>query len=101
MNTFGLSPEQYEILKTHLIDKLKEKGYSLWVFGSRARGDHHPYSDIDILYKSPSTAQDSTFLGEIQEQLENSNLTIKVDLVSTDNLVDSYQPSVERDKKEI
>lgn len=97
---FGLSKEDYSLLKSLLFDPLKEKSAKLWVFGSRARGDHKPFSDVDVLY-SASTKLPLGFISEIKESLEESRLPIKVDLVSVEDLAESYRESVERDKIEI
>lgn len=98
---FGLNPDQFQILETLLILPLKKKECEIWVFGSRARGDQHPYSDIDILYSAPTKGLPSNFIGQIKEELENSNLTIKVDLVDIDNLADSYKKNVFKDRIKI
>ncbi len=96
--TFGLSDDQYEILDSLLISPLKNKGYSIWVFGSRARGDHHRFSDIDLLYAAPDNGEDSLLVSKILEDLTNSNLTIKVDLVNNESLAESYRENVLRDR---
>lgn len=99
---FGLTDEQYKILETILIKPLQSRQAELFVFGSRARGNHHPYSDIDIMYKeNPESSISDSFVGQIKENLENSNLPIKVDLVSDKDLAKSYRDSVEKDLKKI
>ncbi|MCB0411986.1 MAG: nucleotidyltransferase domain-containing protein [Bdellovibrionales bacterium] len=94
MNRFGLSSEDYALFENLLIQPMKNKGYRIWVFGSRARGKHHKYSDIDVLYESKFHSQDARFIGDLEESLENSNLPIKVDLVNVEDLATSYEQSV-------
>jgi len=96
--SFGLEDGQFAILNNLLIQPLKKANYSLWVFGSRARGDHHPYSDIDILYSSNHEKRNPTLIGDIEERLQDSNLTIKVDLVQLEDLAASYKESVFKDR---
>ncbi len=52
----------------------------LWVFGSVARGDDRPSSDVDILYVSRPDAQHGWEFYRIQEELEEL-LGRRVDLV--------------------
>lgn len=99
---FGLTPDHYQTLTRLLIDKLKSKDAKVFIFGSRARNTHHPFSDIDIFYiENPKSAMTSSELALIREELEESNLPIKVDLVKYEDLAKSYLPSIEKDKIEI
>lgn len=96
---FGLSNEQYGILDRLLFKPLTQKSAQVYVFGSRARGQHHPFSDIDVLYiESKDFPVSDAELASIKETLEESNLTIKVDLVNDQHLAPSFRPSVERDR---
>ncbi|MBE9540577.1 MAG: nucleotidyltransferase domain-containing protein [Proteobacteria bacterium] len=31
------------------MNPLKNQGANVWIFGSRARGDHQEYSDLDLM----------------------------------------------------
>lgn len=96
---FGLSPDQYDLLKRLVFAPLLERHAQVYVFGSRARGTHHPYSDIDILFiEDPNFPISSQDLAAIREAAEDSNLPIKVELVNNSYLAASYRESVERDK---
>ena len=56
---FGLSRDQLNLLIDCFVKGFPEKDEtSLWIFGSRARGDYQKYSDIDIAVIS------STFKGD-------------------------------------
>ena len=94
-NTFGLSPEHWSIIETHLIRPLRDQGASIFVFGSRARGDCKQFSDLDILIDGEI---DPALLPIISEALEESALPIRVDIVLAHDLADSYKPNVQRDK---
>lgn len=99
---FGLSDKQYAILHDLVIAPLLSKGARVFVFGSRARGDNHPFSDIDILVReSPETPLSLSEIWIIKENIEDSNLVIKVDLVRDQDLVASYRSSVEKDMIEV
>ncbi len=95
---FGLEDAHWSILRTILLRPLTESGCSVFIFGSRARGDFQPFSDLDILIEG---AANSSRLSSISEKLEESNLPFRVDLVAAGDLADTYRPSVERDKVKI
>ncbi len=69
-----------------------------WVFGSRARGDFKPFSDIDILI-SFSKNLPSMLVALIQGTLEESDLPFDVDLVLEEQLLEEYKTSVLRERK--
>jgi predicted nucleotidyltransferase len=95
---FGLAPDHWSLVSKLLIFPLREKGATVFVFGSRARGDYKPFSDLDILVDgdiSPS------LLSSISEDLEESNLPIRVDIVLARNLADAYTQGVDRDKVQV
>ena len=97
--TFGLTQAQYQILEELLIKPLQRNKAEVYVFGSRARGTQHPFSDIDILYKEGNGNEVAeSEIGQIKEALEESKLPIKVDLVNDKYLAASYRPSVENDR---
>ncbi len=97
---FGLSHEQWNLIHENLILPLKQKGARLWVFGSRATGTFQKFSDIDFLYE-PSHAIADSFIYEIKSNIEESNLPIKVDLVSINDLAETYKSQVLKDRVEI
>ena len=51
----------------------------IYLFGSRARGESTPYSDVDIAIKSDGL--DFKELAKIRFAIEESNFPYKVDLV--------------------
>jgi predicted nucleotidyltransferase len=93
---FGLSDQEYHLLDTALFLPLKQKNARIFVFGSRARGNHHPYSDVDILVQSDRDL--SNFISQLIEDIEASNFPYKIDVVEERNLAESYQASITRDK---
>lgn len=99
---FGLPEPEYNILFDLAVNPLKTAGAKVWIFGSRARGDQRPFSDIDLLYSfSPSKSRPPGLVFEIGAALEDSRLSYKVDLVDLEHLAESYRPSVEREKIEL
>jgi predicted nucleotidyltransferase len=94
-NSFGLAPEHWSIIMNRLIGPLRDQGASIYVFGSRARGDYKKFSDLDILVDGDVKP---SFLSSISEELEESALPIRVDIVLSRDLADAYKPNVEQDK---
>lgn len=95
---FGLSTDEWNIIESLAICKLKSQGAKVWIFGSRSRGDNNRFSDVDLLY-SPSTTISDAEIFEIKSSLEESNLPYKVDLVDIKDLADSYRENVMNDRK--
>jgi uncharacterized protein len=89
---YGLTDQQLSLLSDLVISPLKAHGATVWIFGSRARGDHKPFSDIDIMFK-PQTGKElpSGFLSRLREDLEESRLPFKVDLVDLNEMAESYK----------
>jgi uncharacterized protein len=96
---FGLDPKEFEILDQLLLQPLRNHGAKIWVFGSRARGDHKKYSDLDVLYQAGNLP--SGLMYDIKTNLEESKLPIKVDIVNDSELAKSYRESVEKDRVEL
>lgn len=93
---FGLNEDQYRFILQQVVQPLEKQGARVWCFGSRARGDHNPFSDLDLLVESEQALTD--VVGSMQEQLEESNFPYKVDLVESRHLAQAYRTSCERDK---
>ncbi len=85
------------------IERLKKLPFvdALWLFGSRARGDHHSRSDIDIAVICP-TATDQDWL-KVFEIIETADTLLKIDCVRLEKgrLSDELCNNIERDKKVI
>lgn len=68
----------------------------VWVFGSRARGDHRPASDIDLALDMPEAAD----FDHLQGQVQALGLLYRVDLVRwQDRIEDGFRAQIERDRK--
>jgi predicted nucleotidyltransferase len=96
---FGLTEEQYQYIQKIVIGPLKDQGATVWIFGSRARGDHKEFSDLDLMVGSKEDISSS--LGKIQETLEDGNFPFKVDVVLSKDFAESYRESFERDKVQL
>jgi predicted nucleotidyltransferase len=95
MNSFGLEPKHWTIVKTIAIAPLEAQSCEVWVFGSRARNDHKTFSDLDLLVVGNPNPR---LISQIREDLEESLLPIRVDLVLDSELAESYRASVFKDR---
>lgn len=43
---FGLSQSEYKLIQLLVIEPLARYQAQVWIFGSRARGDFKPFSDL-------------------------------------------------------
>ncbi|MBC99350.1 MAG: hypothetical protein CME63_16525 [Halobacteriovoraceae bacterium] len=84
---FGLKEADFlyiqTVLKRHLPTDAK-----VYVFGSRARGDHQEFSDLDLMIESEEDL--SQKVGMIREEFEEGSLAIKVDIIELRDFAKSY-----------
>lgn len=100
--TFGLSKDEFEVLNGIVIEPLKKMSCRVFIFGSRATGTNHPFSDVDLLFEPTTIGQPTTSaLGLIKEAIEESRFPIKVDLVCSDDLAKSYRDRVFAERIEL
>lgn len=75
----------------------KYSDLKFYVFGSRANNLGREYSDIDIAY-SGTTHRDIT---KLKNELEESNLSIKVDLVDLNAITEDFRKHIQNEMVEI
>ena len=75
----------------------KQKGARVFCFGSRARGDHKEFSDLDLLIDADAEKDLTSLAGKIEEELIEGNFPYKVDLVFKKNLAQSDSDKIERE----
>lgn len=95
----GLSDSQVEFIENTLRSFLKAKSkYIVSVFGSRARGGYRQYSDLDLWIESipPLTRAEEA---ELRNLFEDSDLPIKVDIVTPESCLESYLENILAEKQ--
>lgn len=98
--TFGLTPSQYEFISKNVVTPLESLGAHIYCYGSRARGDHKQFSDLDLMIETDLSSQAlETKISSIQELLVNSNFPLKVDLVLFSQFADFYKDNYQKDKQ--
>lgn len=93
---FGLEQKDYDFIKKELQRALPNEA-QVFCYGSRARGDHHKFSDLDIMIEGDEDY--SRPIIKLKEVFEESNLPIKVDLVQFSAFAEAYKESYFRDKE--
>lgn len=96
---FGLTEDQFSYIQDTVVNPIKSLGATVWIFGSRARGDHQEFSDLDFMVDANEDV--SACVGNIQETLEEGNFPFKVDIVQNKDFAESYRENFERDKVQL
>ncbi|MBI5243074.1 MAG: nucleotidyltransferase domain-containing protein [Elusimicrobia bacterium] len=83
-------------LEGFLLDYFKGDKVRIVLFGSRARGDNHRTSDVDIgiSFKGPSSAEKLSCLDEAIDRL---NLPYKVEVVNLDETSEDFRRQTLKD----
>jgi predicted nucleotidyltransferase len=80
-----------DVLTAHL-----PQGFTVRVFGSRARGAPKPYSDLDIAVLGPESLTLSE-LADLTDAFSESDLPFKVDVVDRRSATPFLQEIIDRD----
>ena len=83
-------------LKKVVVAVLKNENVKIMLFGSRARGDNYPYSDVDIGIL-PSDKFDERKLILLRETIENLNFPYKMDIVNLSEISEAFKTEVQKD----
>jgi type I restriction enzyme S subunit len=86
-----LWPIVREILRSHV------PHYEVWAFGSRAKGQPKPYSDLDLAIISDARLPLNVSAG-LADAFSESDLPWRVDLVDWATTSPSFRKIIERDK---
>lgn len=83
-----------EAIKEQIKDIVKRSlggtNYKIFVFGSRATGENRQWSDIDLGILSEGKIPGHVMI-KIEEELENSQIPYKIDLVDFRNVSDQFR----------
>jgi predicted nucleotidyltransferase len=93
---FGLTNGEYDYIRATVVVPLENLGARVYCFGSRARGDHKKFSDLDLMAEADQDL--SALIGELQERLTESDFPYKVDLVEFRHYAEAYQAGYQREK---
>ena len=71
-------------------------GCRVWIFGSRCRGDHRPFSDLDLCVDAGAPL-DLARLGDVREALSASDLPYQVDLSDWHRITPDFRDHIARE----
>lgn len=71
----------------------------MWLFGSRAKGTHRPFSDVDLLVGGP--AFQGGVIEAIRVALEESSLPFHCDVVDENSLAPGYANEVRATRRKL
>ena len=94
LNKIQIEDSDFKILK----GVLKKYPYKFYAYGSRVKGKARKYSDLDIYCKEKMKEMD---LIELKMELEDSNITIKVDVLDVDSCTSEFREIIEKELVEI
>ena len=86
-----------EDIEKAIRELFKDKKVRVYIFGSRARGDHTPRSDLDLGFLSDKDI--SYELSMLREILEESNLIFTVDVVDLSRMGEDFIRDVLKEGK--
>ncbi len=90
-----LNPHDWEEVKRIL--RRCVPGYEVWAFGSRVKRTAKKYSDLDLAVISEQPLPIAT-MAELRQSLDESDLTIKVDVVDWANTSAPFRSIIEENK---
>jgi predicted nucleotidyltransferase len=70
---------------------------SIYIFGSRARGSHLQWSDIDIALEAKDKIS-SYITGEMMSMFEASNMPYKIQIVDINSVSDKMRENILRER---
>ena len=83
-------------LKKVVIALLKNENVKIMLFGSRARGNNYPYSDVDIgILQSGGLEEKKLTL--LREVIENLNFPYKIEMVNLAEVSEVFKTEVQKD----
>lgn len=89
-----LAPRHLDLVKRILNERVP--GVRAWAFGSRAKGTAQKFSDLDLAIAAELPVGFHT-LALLEEDLADSDLPMKVDVVDLLSLSPAFRAIVERD----
>lgn len=95
----GLSSAVIVHIEAILLNLFEIKNsYSVFVFGSRVKGNFKQYSDLDLWIETEPKLE-SHEISYLKDQFEESSIPIKVDIVTPETCLPEYLEQIQSQKK--
>ena len=95
MPHIDISPAQWEIVRAILQQHVPQ--HAVWAFGSRAKWDAKPYSDLDLAILADQPL-DWSVSAALADDFSESDLPFKVDIVDWATTSEVFRKIIETDK---
>ena len=86
---FGLEKRHLDFILQVLQKNIPQAKF--YIFGSRAKGNHKEYSDIDIAVKLEEETISADILGKILMEFSDSTLPYEVDVIDLNAIDDRFK----------
>lgn len=97
-NKIDITAEQEKIIRQIFRSRLPP-GVSVWVFGSRARGNAKKYSDLDLALEHKDHVKiEPRLIFELNSDFEESDLPWTVDILDINDISSSFRQLIDQDK---
>lgn len=96
--SFGLQPQEQDYITQKIVEPLRKLNLEVYCFGSRARGTHRKFSDLDLMIEGKKTSEAESLKSALEEILSKENFPFKVDLVFFDDYALAYQQNYLSDR---
>lgn len=78
-----------------IIQKILNKyPYDFYAFGSRVKGTHRPFSDLDLCLLTSIPILEKA---QLQEDFDESDLPFKVDMIQWDDISEDFRQMIKSD----
>lgn len=88
---FGLEKRHLDFILQVLQKNIPQEDAKFYIFGSRAKGKHKEYSDIDIAVKLEKETISADILGKILMEFSDSTLPYEVDVIDLNAIDDKFK----------
>ncbi|GGO81618.1 hypothetical protein GCM10011348_21020 [Marinobacterium nitratireducens] len=80
-----------------ILKEFLANGEKVWAFGSRVKGTARPWSDIDLVIEGENAMPTADYY-RLQDALEESELSIRVDVLDWYRLSDEFRAQIDQSK---
>ena len=94
---FGLDDRHLDFVLSVLKRNISDVDAKFYIFGSRVKGTNKKYSDIDIAIDLNGKKLDTSILGKILIEFQDSTLPYEVDVVDLNSIDEKFRNLIKKD----
>ena len=92
---FGLEDRHLDFIRETLKKYISDPSAKFYIFGSRAKGKHKEYSDVDIAIDSQDLTSETK--SKLELEFENSTFPYEVDIVDLNSIKETFKNLIQND----